>query len=200
MEIIGITGGIGSGKTAVSKYLESKGYVVIDADLLARDLVRPGSGGLGALVECFGESILTPDGGLDRRALADIVFSDERRRLDMEAILHGRISDMIGALLEKNRSEGVRLLFLCAPLLIETGLHGETGSVWLIEAGESERIRRVRARDGVSDKAVRERMSAQLPFEEKKKFADVIIDNSGDLEGLYKQVDALLCSLANAGD
>ncbi|MDR1572065.1 MAG: dephospho-CoA kinase [Clostridiales Family XIII bacterium] len=198
MKVIGLTGGIGSGKSAVSAYLEKKGYPVIDADLAAREAVQPGSDGLAALVGHFGDGILRPDGSLDRKWLGEVVFSDEGSRLDLNRILHGRIAERMDDLLRDSLAAGAGVVFLAAPLLIEAGIHERVDSVWLVEADERERVRRIRARDGISAEDAMKRIAAQMGSEEKRAFADVIIDNSGSLENLYRRIDGLLEDMGEA--
>jgi dephospho-CoA kinase len=196
MKIIGITGGIGSGKSALSDYLIGKGYAVLDADQIARETTAAGSEGLAALVERFGEEILLPDGNLDRRGLAALAFSDGEKRGELNALLHGRIGARMDELLDERRAEGAALVFLSAPLLIEAGMRGKVDELWLVEAGEEERIQRVRERDGLTEAEIRRRMDAQMPAGEKRKHADVILDNSGSLADLRRQADRLLGELA----
>jgi dephospho-CoA kinase len=196
MKIIGITGGIGSGKSALSDYLIGKGYAVLDADLIARDATAAGSEGLAALVERFGEGILLPDGNLNRRGLAALVFSDGEERGALNAILHGRIGERMDALLAERRAEGAALVFLSAPLLIEAGMRGKVDEVWLVEAGEEERIRRIGERDGLAEAEIRQRMGAQMPAGERRKHADAVLDNSGSIADLCRQADRLLEGLA----
>jgi dephospho-CoA kinase len=192
MRIIGITGGIGGGKSAVTDYLLDKGFTVVDADVIAREVVAAGTDGLAAVVRRFGEDVLSRDGGLDRKRLAALVFSDDGARADLEAILHGRIGSAIGDRIEVCRAAREKVVFLSAPLLIETGMHALADEVWLVDADEEERARRVVLRDGLSPDEARARMAAQAPSSEKARHASEIIDNSGTIRDLRRAVDGLL--------
>jgi dephospho-CoA kinase len=197
MRIIGITGGIGSGKSALGDYLIGKGYTVLDADLIAREVTAAGSEGLAALVGRFGGGILLPDGSLDRKGLAAEVFSDDVKRGDLNALLHGRIGARMDALLELCRAEDRHLVFLSVPLLMETGMDAAVDEVWLVEADARTRAARVKKRDGLTEAEIRGRMAAQLTDAERRGRADVILDNSGGLEELRRQADRRLNDLLN---
>jgi dephospho-CoA kinase len=192
MKVIGLTGGIGSGKSAVTDYLTERGRAVIDADVLAREVVAVGTEGLAAVVAHFGEDLLLPDGRLSRKALAARVFSDEAARAALNGLLHGRILREMRARVAQCRAAGERVVFLSVPLLIETGMQSETDAVWLVDADDAERVRRICARDGLSEAEARLRLAAQLPSAEKRRCASELIDNSGTLRDLRGAVDALL--------
>jgi dephospho-CoA kinase len=192
MKVIGLTGGIGSGKSAVTDRLLEKGCAVIDADELAREAVAVGSEGLAAVVARFGEDVLLADGSLDRKGLAARVFSDEDARLALNALLHGRIDRELRARLARYREAGEAVVFLSVPLLIETGMQAGTDEVWLVDADEEERVRRVVRRDGMRPHEARLRIAAQMPASEKLKYASEVLDNSGTPDDLRRKVDALL--------
>ncbi|MDR2087948.1 MAG: dephospho-CoA kinase [Clostridiales Family XIII bacterium] len=192
MKVIGLTGGIGSGKSAAGEYLCEKGYAVIDADALAREAVAVGSAGLSDVAARFGEDVLLPDGSLDRKALAARVFSDADALAALNAILHGRILREMRARTRRLREAGAKVVFLNVPLLIETGMQSEVDAVWLVDADEEERVRRVVARDGVAPEDARRRIAAQLPSSEKRCCASETIDNSGTLGDLHAAMEALL--------
>jgi dephospho-CoA kinase len=189
---IGLTGGIGSGKSAVTDYLLERGRRVIDADALAREVVAVGSEGLAAVAARFGKSILLSDGSLDRKGLAAVVFSDDDARADLNALLHGRIGRAIEEGLARYREAGERACFVSAPLLIEAGMQKGCDAVWLVDADDEERARRVMRRDGMSLEEARARIKAQMPSSEKAKYASETIDNSGAISDLRRAVDALL--------
>jgi dephospho-CoA kinase len=186
---IGITGGIGSGKSTVTDYITEQGYQVLDADKIARDIVMPDGSALGKLAAAFGEDIVMKDGNLDRKALAEIVFNDEEKRKILNEITHSEIRDIILAGLENPQSDPV---FADVPLLFESGFYKEVDRVWLVTASEKTRIRRVSERDGASAEEVRARIGSQMPEAEKRALADNIINNDGSLEELYAQIDRLL--------
>ena len=192
MKIIGVTGGIGSGKTAVTDYLTGKGYTVIDADKAAREAVYPGSEGLKAIVTHFGESVLNKDGSLNRRLLGKIVFFDRCERETLNALLHERIRAIIDKYISIYANAGLEVLFLCAPLLIESDLYKTVDEVWLIDASDDIRMNRVMERDNISELEVKKRMDSQMSAEEKRNYAHAILDNSGGLDELYKKVDSEL--------
>ncbi|ADU50549.1 dephospho-CoA kinase [Thermaerobacter marianensis DSM 12885] len=190
--LIGLTGGIGSGKSAVARMLVELGAAVVDADAIAREVVEPGQPALTRLVEAFGEDILTPSGELDRRALGRRVFRDEQARQVLERIVHPAIRrrtwERIGALLAQGRHPAV---VWDVPLLFEVGAEGLVDQVWVVTAPRHVRLERLRRRDpDLSVEELERRMAAQMPLEEKAARAHVVIDNSGDLETTRRQVQA----------
>ena len=189
---VGITGGIGAGKSTVSDRLRKLGALVVDADMAARAVVAPNSQGLIQLVKHFGQDILAIDGTLVRSRLANRVFGNEKQRQAMDAILHPLIQAWMmkeeRLLLEKY---GGKLVFWDVPLLVETGMQAMMDSVWLVTARRDVRMARITARDGCTQAEARARMKSQLPEREKRKVAQQILDNSRDMVFLYQQVDAL---------
>lgn len=199
MLIIGLTGGIGSGKTAASDHLAAKGVTVVDADLAARAVVAPGQPALAAIVERFGPRVLNADGTLDRRALRAIVFADDDARRDLEAITHPAIRDEIRRQLAASRSP---YTVLVSPLLLETDQHELVDRVLLIDAPEATQRARTVARDAVAPEQVDAIMAAQLSREERRARADDIVVNDGELEHLHVLLDKLhqrYLKLASAG-
>lgn len=193
MQVIGLTGGIGTGKSTVSGYLKDWGFAVIDADQIARQIVEPGKPLLAELEHVFGSSIIRQDGTLDRKGLAAVVFQDTEKRKILDHLMHGTILDEIerktGLYKQEKQYKGV---IIDAPLLFETGLDQKCSQVWLVTASEDLRIQRVCARDQVSEEQVRDRIRNQMPEEEKKKMADCIIDNSGSRNDLEKHLEQML--------
>lgn len=187
--IIGLTGGIGSGKTTAAAYLGTLGAHTLDADEISRALLDVGGGCYGAVVEAFGTGILRPDGAIDRRALARIVFADERERERLNAIVHPAVCL---AMLQSARAtladDPHSIVILDVPLLFECGMYRDTDANMLIYADDAVRIARVMARDGLTEAQVRARMAAQMPQEDKRLLADVVIDNSGTLSALQTQL------------
>lgn len=193
MNVIGLTGGIGAGKSTVSDYLLDKGYIVIDADKIARALTDKGSDTLQALTAAFGEEILFADGSLDRKKLAGIVFSDGEKRLILEEITTKEVVRIIEERLMQLQGEGCKgPVFVDAPLLFESGADKLTGAVWLVDADLDVRVARVMARDSASAEDVKRRIANQMDSEEKKARSTDIIDNSKGKELLYRQVERLL--------
>ncbi|MGI6737714.1 MAG: dephospho-CoA kinase [Anaerovoracaceae bacterium] len=186
---IGITGGIGSGKSTVTACLRELGYTVIDADEISHEITRPGSPVLTRLRTAFGDGIFAAGGALDRAALASLVFDDAAKRKTLDEITHGEIYDIIVGRL--NRSDGL-LRFVDAPLLFETGLDRETDAVWVVTAAADERVRRVAQRDHVGAAQVRARIAAQLDDRSRCAAADEVIVNQGTKEELRARVAELV--------
>jgi dephospho-CoA kinase len=192
MRVIGLTGGIGAGKSVVSAYLEQKGFVVIDADRISREVIAPGSTALKALAERFGGAILLENGALDRKKLASLAFADEEILAAMNSIVHEKIFEHIFAKMKLLEESGLKTIFLDAPLLIETGFHRTTDEVWLVEAKKETRIRRATRRGEISREEVLARMRAQMSQEEKRTYAGVIIGNDGTMAELYDKIDGIV--------
>jgi dephospho-CoA kinase len=189
MLLVGLTGGIGAGKSTVAGLLEERGAVVIDADQLARDAVAPGTPGLERVRELFGEEILLPSGQLDRARLGTIVFADPDRRRALEEIVHPEVARRFSEAVAPYEGTD-RIVVYSVPLLVERGLAGAFDAVIVVVAGEDRRIERLAAA-GVSEEEARRRMAAQATEEQRAAAADVLIDNDGDLPALERQVDRL---------
>ena len=188
MRVIGLTGGIGTGKSTVSEYLASKGFEIIDADLIARQIVQPGSPLLDRIAEVFGNQFILPDGSLDRKALGAYIFRDPQRRKQLDDIMMGSI---VSTIRESIRNAEGNVI-VDAPLLFEAGLDADVEAVWLVDAADDIRIKRVCARDNISAQQVADRINNQMPQSEKAAKSDEIIDNSGSEEELYQQIDRLI--------
>lgn len=186
---IGITGGIGSGKSTVTKYLVKKGYEVIDCDKLARQVVEKGSPALGKLAEAFGTGILDEEGNLNRAATAELVFHDEEKREQLNSITHSAIYDIIDSIVSE-KPDG--LFFIDAPLLFESGMEKDMDVVWLVSCRDDVRVRRIEQRDGMDAEMIQARIASQMSEDEKRRKAGEILDNSGTREELYEQVERLL--------
>jgi dephospho-CoA kinase len=185
MRRIGLTGGIGSGKSTVCAILAGLGASVIDADALAREVVAPGSEGLAAVVDAFGVGVLAADGSLDRAALAGKVFADEKARQTLNGITHPRIAARTRALIAQLPDDAV--LVHDVPLLVELGMQGAYHLVLVVDAPDELRLARLVSRGLTADDA-RARIAAQATREQRLAAADVVIDNSGTLEELRSQV------------
>ena len=167
MILIGLTGGIGAGKTTVSDYLKEKGYTVLDADLVAREIVEPGTETLLTLAEIFGKDIIDPDGSLNRGRLADIAFSDPKKKKLLDRIMHGKV---IKILLDRAKTmSDQQLVFIDVPLLFESGMDQYMDQVWLVDADDEVRILRVMDRDGSSREEVLNRSDISWEGMKKKK-------------------------------
>ncbi len=180
--IVGLTGGIGSGKSTVARFFAEAGVPVVDADQVARDVVEPGTEGLAEVVSAFGPEVLDATGRLDRAALGRIVFSDADARARLEAILHPRIAQASMARFTELSSEGHPYVIYEAALLVENGTYRMMNALVVVTASEATQIERVRARDGLDEAEARARIAAQLPLAEKVRVADYVIENEGSLE------------------
>lgn len=186
--VVGITGGIGSGKSAVTDYLEIKGITVVDADKVARVVVEPGTSGLAAIAEHFGRDILLPDGTLDRAALRKIVFDKPDERKVLEGITHPLIREEIARQLSE---AGSPYVVLASPLLLESGQSSFADYVVVVDVPESVQLSRTMTRDGNSEQLVKSIMAVQLDRETRLARSDTSISNEGTLEELHTRVDAL---------
>lgn len=188
MLLVGLTGGIGSGKTTVARMLEERGAVVFDADVLARDAIAPATPGHDRVVERFGPNVLAPGGDIDREALASTVFADPAARRDLEAIVHPEVRRLFAESTEAYRDTDAVVVF-SAPLLVETGMHTAFEVLIVVSAPVETQVDRLLRDRGMSEPAIRGRIGAQLPLEEKAEVADILIDNEGTLEELEGQVE-----------
>lgn len=199
MITVGLTGNIGSGKSTVARYLEKLGARIIDADQVARAVVTPGKPALTEIVEHFGSTVLNPDGTLNREKMAAIIFADPSARAKLNSITHPRIGAAIRQEIERRRQD-TEVLVLEAPLLIEAGLQQGLDEIWVVKISEEEHLKRVRARDNLTTEEAMARLKAQLPQEEKLKYADRVIDNSGTPEQTKKQVERYWNALLEKAD
>ncbi len=196
MLLVGLTGGIGSGKSTVAGMLEKRGAVVFDADMLARQAVAPGTAGFDRVVERFGPHVLAPGGDIDREALSSIVFADPAARRDLEAIVHPEVLRMFAEGYEEYQGTD-RIVVFSAPLLVETGMHTAFDVLIVVSAPVEAQVQRLMRERGMSEAAVHARIAAQLPLEAKAEAADVIVDNEGSLDELEGQVDRVWQKLLN---
>jgi dephospho-CoA kinase len=193
--LVGLTGGIGSGKSTVARLLEKRGAVVFDADLLAREAVEPGTPGHAAVIERFGADVLAPGGELDREALASIVFADPAARRDLEQIVHPEVRRLFAGGSEAYRDTD-RVVVFSAPLLVETGMHTAFEVLVVVSATVATQIERLMRQRGMSEPSIRARIDAQAPLEEKAAAADFLVDNEGSLGELESQVEQLWSDLS----
>lgn len=185
---VGLTGGIASGKSRVAEFFAALGVPVIDSDVIAREIVAPGSEGLAAIVRRFGPSVLRTDGQLDRRALREVVFADPAARGDLEAITHPLIRSRMHELNAEARGPYV---INAIPLLAETGGRRDLDRVLVVDCPEALQVARVMARDRVDEAAARAVIAAQAPRSARLAIADDVIVNEGDLTTLEAAVRAL---------
>lgn len=190
MKVLGLTGGIGSGKSMVASMFTQLGADVIDADQLAREVVEPGQPALKEIATAFGTDILLPDGRLNRGKLARIIFADPVARGKLNAITHPRIRERMDAEITARRSRpGV--LVVDIPLLYENDRTRAVETVIVVWVDPKTQLRRLQERDGLSVEEARQRIAAQMPLDEKRARADVVIDNSGSRENTRRQVEAV---------
>lgn len=186
---VGLTGGIGSGKSAVSSRLAELGAVVIDSDLLAREVVEPGTPGLAAIATAFGPAVIGADGALDRPALAARVFADPELRAVLNGIVHPLVRARADSLARAAPADSV--VVQDVPLLVEVGLAGAFDVVVVVDAPDEVRVERLAAERGMSAEDVRARIAAQASRQERLDAADFVLDNGGTRERLIAQVDQL---------
>ena len=196
MLLVGLTGGIGSGKSTVARLLEERGAVVFDADLLAREVVEPGTLGHAAVIGRFGADVLAPGGELDREALASIVFADPSARRDLEQIVHPEVRRLFAEGSEAYRDTD-RIVVFSAPLLVETGMHTAFQVLVVVSATMATQIERLMRQRGMSEASIRARIDAQAPLEDKAAVADILVDNEGTLDDLEGRVERLWNDLSS---
>ncbi len=185
---IGLTGGIASGKSTVSRLLRSLGAVIIDADLLARKVVEPGTAVGKEIVATFGDDILLPEGELNRKRLGEIIFADENKRKLLESIIHPAIKAAMEQELRQAEDQGDAVVVLDVPLLIESGWASQVDEVWVVYTDPDVQEERLIIRDGLSRDQAKERICSQMSLHDKLQYANVIIDNNQKLEETTRQV------------
>lgn len=194
MRVIGLTGGIGSGKSTVSRLLAELGATVLDADKVAHQLYEPGKEAWEALVAEFGQGILTPTGAIDRAKLGGMVFSEPEALKRLNRIMHPRIFHRLRDILREYLQQGLGVVVVEAAVLLEAGWTPLVDEVWVTVASEETVVARLQQK-GLSPEQARARLRSQLPVEDKLKAAQVVIPNDGDLEELRRRVEALWQSL-----
>ena len=194
---IGLTGGIGSGKSTAAARFAELGAVLVDSDVLAREVVAVGSSGLARVVERFGADVLADDGSLDRPRLGRLVFSDPAALADLNAIVHPLVAERGAALMAEAAGTGAAAVVHDVPLLVENGLAGNYDRIVVVQAPLELRLRRLAGR-GLDAETARARIAAQATDEQCRAVADVVLDNSGSLAQLRAQVDAAWAKLVGA--
>jgi dephospho-CoA kinase len=191
MKVIGLTGGIGSGKSTVSKYLQELGAVLIDADQVGHAAYQPDTETWREVVATFGEQILTSDGNIDRKKLGVIVFSNPESLEKLNRIVHPRMYEMMKAQIDEYRQQGVKVVVLEAAILLEAGWTPLVDEVWVTIAPESTVVERTRERTGLPKEQILARIRSQMSSEERAKHADVVISNDGSMDELKIKVKQL---------
>lgn len=192
MKVIGLTGGIASGKSTISMLLKNRGAVIIDADKIAREIMTPGKPVWHAVIEHFGRGILLDGKNIDRKKLGRIVFSDQKLLETLNSITHPAIVQEIKERLDYYRHKNEKVVVVDAALLLEIGLDSLVDEVWVVVVDEKNQLKRLMDREkGMDLEEARNRIRAQMPLDEKIKMADKIIDNSGSIEETERQIDEL---------
>lgn len=192
---IGLTGGIATGKSTVSNYLKELAYPLVDADLIARQLVEPGQEGLERLVARFGRKILDESGALNRQAFGQRLFGDAQLRQEVDQLLHPLIYEALEAESQRLAQAGVALAFFDIPLLYETGYDQKMDQVWVVYLPHDLQVERLMARNGWNQGQAEAAIASQASIETKRQGADLVIDNQGSLAATFAQVDQALSRL-----
>ena len=195
MKLVGLTGGIATGKSTVALLIAERGIPIVDADQLAREAVEPGQPALAEIARLWPQALVARDGRLDRKRLGAIVFADPDARRRLEAILHPRIAELCAARAAALAAAGHELAFYEASLLVETGRHHDFDGLVVVTASPEAQIERAMARDHLTREQARARIDAQLPMADKVAVATHVIDNSGDRAATAAQVERLLAEL-----
>jgi len=191
MKVIGLTGGIGSGKSTVSQFLAELGAVIIDADKVGHEVFKPSTEVWHEVVAVFGKQIIAANGTINRKKLGAIVFGNSEAQAQLNQIMHPRIHDMVKTQLEEYRRQGVVVVVLEAPLLVEAGWTSLVDEVWVTIASEATVLKRLRERTGLSERESLARIRSQLPTEKRVRHADVVIDTDCALAELKAKIREL---------
>jgi dephospho-CoA kinase len=191
MKVIGLTGGIGSGKSTVSQLLSELGANVVDADQVGHQCYQPGTKTWKDVVAVFGQDIVAEDGSIDRKKLGAIVFGDPDSLFRLNQIMHPRMYDMMADLIEKHRQDGADVVVLEAAILLEAGWTPLVDELWITVASEPIVIQRVKERTGLPEEQIRSRIQSQLSVEERAEKADLVINNDGSLDALRDKIEEL---------
>ncbi len=183
MVVVGLTGGIATGKSTVATILADAGVIVIDADKVSHDVIKKGLPAWHEIVKCFGQDVLLPDGEINRAYLGDIIFKDPDKKHELNRIVHPLVFQETSQMLKQiKRDKPDAIVVLDVPLLLESGMQKEMSEVIVVYIPEHLQIKRLMARDNISEADALSRIRSQMPIEEKKKLAGIVIDNSSTLE------------------
>jgi dephospho-CoA kinase len=191
MKVIGLTGGIGSGKSTVAQFLAELGAVVIDADKVGHEAFKPATPAWNDVVAAFGKEVIAENGEVDRKKLGAIVFGSPEALQKLNRIMHSRMREMVREQIEEYRRQGVDVVVLEAPVLIEANWTPLVDEVWVTLASESEVVRRLKEKRGLEEEQILARIHSQISSEERMKHASVVINNDGDLDEMKKKVKEL---------
>jgi dephospho-CoA kinase len=192
MKVIGLTGGIGSGKSTIAEYLTELGAKVVDADKVANEVYNPGTEGWRDVVNTFGEEVLTPAGEVDRKKLGEIVFNNPGAMSQLNQMIHPRAYELVKSRLDEYRKQGVEIVVLEVILLFEAGWDHLADVKWVTVASEDTVVKRLMQERGLSEEEILARIRSQTPTEERVKLADELIYNDGSIEEMKKKVNELL--------
>lgn len=199
MKVIGLTGGIASGKSTVTDYIQRLGYPVVDADVIARKISEKDQEGYRKIVEEFGDGVLLESGEIDRKALSSIIFSDREKRDKLDALIHPIVLRKSLEEFQKYKLVGFKMSFFDVPLLYEAGFDAYCDSVIVIYTDENTQLERLMKRNGFAKEEAAMRIKSQMPLRDKIKKAEAVIDNSGSIQDTYRQIDNLISLLINGG-
>ena len=193
MRVIGLTGGIGTGKSLVAHMLGELGAEVIDADRIGHEAYTPHTPVWKEVVEAFGEEILQPSGEIDRKRLGSIVFGDPKELARLNSIMHPRMAEMIHERVKELEAQGAKTVVVEAAVLVEAGWDKLpwVDEVWVTRSDEEQVVERIKERNNLPDEEIRKRIGSQLPFEERSRNAQVVVDNSGAIEELKEAVESI---------
>jgi len=192
VKLVGLTGGIASGKTTVAKIMKRLGAAIVDADALSREVVEPGRDAWKAIVDTFGAEVLRPDQTLDRQKLRAVIFNNSTARKKLESIIHPRVRALAEERINQQAAAGYELVVYEVPLLFEGNLHAWLRPVVLVACDADVQRQRLQQRDRLTPEEAQKHIDAQMSLEEKRRLADYVIENDGDLESLERQVEAVL--------
>jgi len=190
--IAGLTGGIASGKSTISRFLSDAGAHVVDADKIAREVVKPGTSGYDAILACFGRMILLPDGDIDRKRLGEIIFNQPDKKARLDAIVHPLVFERSAEMIAQIAAETPdAVVIMDVPLLMEADMERDLEAVIVVYVPETLQLERLMNRDGIDEQAAMARIRSQMPLEEKRKRATLVIDNSGSLSDSRREALAV---------
>lgn len=192
MKLIGLTGGIASGKSTVAAILRRLGVAIVNADELSREVVQPGTEGWKEIVDTFGTEILQPDGAVDRQRLRTIIFSDPAARKKLEAVIHPRVRALAQQRFQEHAAAGFEIVVYEVPLLFEGNLQNSLRPVVLVATNLETQKKRLQDRDHLAESEAEKHITAQMSLEEKRRLADYVIENDGTLDELERRVRAVL--------
>lgn len=200
MMVIGLTGGIASGKSTVSAKLKELGAAIIDVDVIARGVVSKGEIAYNRIVQSFGENILLPSGEINRKKLGNIVFSDKEKLALLNSITHPEIINRVKEKIQEYKAAGKKVIVVDAAILIEMGLYKYVDSVWVVVVDRETQIKRLIERDKFDYKDSENRINSQFTNEVRRKYADVIIDNNKPIEEVRKRIEELWNNIVSGGE